>query len=609
VLDVTAHGGSGVRLYVSQGETDPYIALSHCWGHRPFLRTLSGSLDAHRSEIVWARLPQTFQDAVEFTRRLGIRYLWIDSLCIVQDDQLDWRREAAKMASVYQGATLVISAAKSEGAYGGLYAQLPDKHRTYTVRFPGQSGNDDDEEDDPSFSDDDDNDPPAKDTNPPQPNKDQPQQIHLRPSLSHPHRLLSPYHAATSTLPTFTRGWILQERFLSPRLLHFGPEELLFECLESTTCQCTASSSTVLPDEVRLAPAWYSLMLDRTARPKYYYSVTTWLGGKAQGGEEGGSGGSATPAMGERDVWVVWRRLVEDYTHLRLTVEGDVFPAISGMAQQMMRVRGGTRYVAGLWEDTLLLGDLLWHVELPPGGYVSAKEEAGVVAGGTAAAEGGGVEKGADDGVVGGRWVTRGGAGWRCRPARWRAPSWSWASVSAPVGFLNGDEGIQAEAEVVEVECEVVPGGGLTGQLRDEASYLVLKGRLIPALMRFNEPKDGEEMKPWQVVDLDILDGGHLKNLWMDDDCKWLVPAHGEQPKVFCLVVGRKLPRKELLCLVLARVDQDSPEDRDRPLHEDGHLYRRIGMLEVFGGPASPVPWGWLHNLRGKGEDAVVRIV
>jgi hypothetical protein len=181
--------------------------------------------------------------------------------------------------------------------------------------------------------------------------------------------------------------------------------------------------------------------------------------------------------------------------------------------------------------------------------------------------------------------------------------------VSAPVGFLNGDEGIQAEAEVVEVECEVVPGGGLTGGLRDEASYLVLKGRLIPALMRFNEPKDGEEMKPWQVVDLDILDGGHLKNLWMDDDCKWLVPAHGEQPKVFCLVVGRKLPRKELLCLVLARVDQDSPEDRDRPLHEDGHLYRRIGMLEVFGGPASPVPWGWLHNLRGKGEDAVVRIV
>jgi hypothetical protein len=139
--------------------------------------------------------------------------------------------------------------------------------------------------------------------------------------------------------------------------------------------------------------------------------------------------------MGERDVWVVWRRLVEDYTHLRLTVEGDVFPAISGMAQQMMRVRGGTRYVAGLWEDTLLLGDLLWHVELPPGGYVTAKEEAGVVAGGTAAAGGGGVDKGADDGVVGGRWVTRGGTGWRCRPARWRAPSWSWASVSAPVGF------------------------------------------------------------------------------------------------------------------------------------------------------------------------------
>lgn len=602
VLDVAANSGSGsgVRLYVSEGETDPYIALSHCWGHKPFLRTLSGSLDAHRSEIVWARLPQTFQDAVEFTRKLGIRYLWIDSLCIVQDDQQDWRREAAKMASVYQGATLVISAAKSEGAYGGLYADLPDKYRTYTVRFPGQSDDDgDDDDDDPSFSDDD---TVAEDTTQPHPStKHAQQQIHLRPSLSHPHRLLSPYHASTSTLPIFTRGWILQERFLSPRLLHFGPEELSFECLESTACQCTASSSTVLPDEVKLAPAWYTHMLDRTARPKHYYSLAAWVAG-LDGGDNGGGGGGVK--MGEKDLWVVWRRLVEDYTHLRLTVEGDIFPAISGMAQQMMRVRPGTSYVAGLWEDTLLLGDLLWYVELPPGGYLTSKE----------AAPSSAVAAGADgkdaEAVVGGRWAAREGPGWRCRPARWRAPSWSWAAVSAPVCFLNMNEGIQPEGEVVDVQCEVVPGGGLTGELREGGSWLVLKGRLIPALMRFNERKQGEETEPWNVVDLDILDGGHMKNLRVDDDCKWLVPADGGQPRVFCLVVGRKLPRKELLCLLLTRVPQeDGPVARDQPLHGDGHLYRRIGMLEVFGGPPSPVLWGWLHNLLGKGEDAVVKIV
>ncbi|KAL2020094.1 hypothetical protein VTK56DRAFT_8898 [Thermocarpiscus australiensis] len=83
VLDVFAEGESGVRLYESNGEKAPYVCLSHCWGFKPFLRTLSGNLDVHNDEIIWSRLPQTFQDAIKFTRKLGIRYLWIDSLCII----------------------------------------------------------------------------------------------------------------------------------------------------------------------------------------------------------------------------------------------------------------------------------------------------------------------------------------------------------------------------------------------------------------------------------------------------------------------------------------------------------------------------------------------
>ncbi|KAK3304756.1 heterokaryon incompatibility protein-domain-containing protein, partial [Chaetomium strumarium] len=364
VLDVFAAdtGDGGVRLHEPEPDQQaaPYVALSHCWGRQPFLRTLSGSLDAHRSEgIAWARLPQTFRDAVEVTRSLGVRYLWIDSLCIVQDDEHDWRREAARMASVYQNAVLVISAAKSQGAYGGLYADLPDRHRVYTVKHT-----------------------PRRNTT-----------IHLRQSLTHPYRLLSPYHStsSSSTLPVFTRGWILQERFLSRRILHFGPEELAFECLESSTCQCspitiTTTTTTTSTDQLG-APAWYRNTLDRTARPKYYYALSTWQA-----------------CEGERELRVCWRRLVEDYTRLQLTFEKDIFPAIAGMAQLMGKVRNGSKYVAGLWEDSLVKGDLLWHVQLPPSSPTGDDDT-------TTSISEGGLEK-----------------TWMVRPTKWRAPSWSWAS-------------------------------------------------------------------------------------------------------------------------------------------------------------------------------------
>lgn len=579
VLDVCAGGESGVRLHVSQGETSPYVALSHCWGKRPFLRTLSGSLDEHKAEIAWSLLPRNFQDAVEFTRKLGIRYLWIDSLCIIQDDIEDWRHEAARMGSVYRNASLVISAAKSEGAYGGLYAELPEKHRTYTVNFtPSQqdgSSSSDCHSDDESNT--------TANTKPPKQSEPQ-EQIHLRVSLSHPHRLLSPHHAPTSSLPIFTRGWILQERFLSPRILHFGPEELSLECLTSTTCQCTPppsptnTTSTALAASTAAAPAWYTHMLDRTARPKHYYSLPHWQSG----------------ALDARALALCWRRLVEDYTHLRLTCEGDVFPAVSGLARQMGGVRrakgeekGEGRYVAGLWEGTLLEGDLLWRVDLPPAGYVTSPEAVDQ-------------PKGVAD--VWGREAV-------CRPEKWRAPSWSWAGVKAPVGFESGDEGVQAACEVVEVRCEPV-GEDEMGELKEGGSWLVLKGRLIPTGMRFKKLKEAEEVEPWNAIDLDILGTTHLRNLWADDDCRGLVGLDGRLPTVYMLLVGRKLPMKELYCLVLARVPEDKkPLLRDPPAPGDGHLYRRIALLEIFGGPPSPVDWGWLHDLLGKGEDAVVTIV
>jgi hypothetical protein len=102
----------------------PYIALSHCWGKNPIVRTTTGTLAQRKQGIDMSLLPPAFRDAIVIARRLDVRYLWIDSLCIIQDDQLDWQTESAKMSTIYQHALLTISAALS-GHGGGCFCKTP----------------------------------------------------------------------------------------------------------------------------------------------------------------------------------------------------------------------------------------------------------------------------------------------------------------------------------------------------------------------------------------------------------------------------------------------------------------------------------------------------
>lgn len=78
-----------IHLYETNEETEQYIYLSHCWGGHQPLKTDVSTIEARKKGINWDELPRTFQDAVVMTRALGIRYLWIDSLCTVQDDEED----------------------------------------------------------------------------------------------------------------------------------------------------------------------------------------------------------------------------------------------------------------------------------------------------------------------------------------------------------------------------------------------------------------------------------------------------------------------------------------------------------------------------------------
>ncbi|KAF2195046.1 heterokaryon incompatibility, partial [Zopfia rhizophila CBS 207.26] len=99
-----------IKLVSTAGKKGVYITLSHRWGARKKLRTLKENLKVHLGKINAEDMSQTFKDAVEVTRDLGAQYLWIDSLCIIQDDMDDWAFEAAQMGKIFEQAYCTIAA-------------------------------------------------------------------------------------------------------------------------------------------------------------------------------------------------------------------------------------------------------------------------------------------------------------------------------------------------------------------------------------------------------------------------------------------------------------------------------------------------------------------
>jgi hypothetical protein len=99
------------------------MTLSHCWGPAQLITTTANTIEQKKAGIPLEDLPQTFKDAVALTRNLGIRYLWIDSLCIKQLDKDDWEREASKMGSVYLHSYLNIAATSSAEGRAGCFKE------------------------------------------------------------------------------------------------------------------------------------------------------------------------------------------------------------------------------------------------------------------------------------------------------------------------------------------------------------------------------------------------------------------------------------------------------------------------------------------------------
>ncbi|KAK8068567.1 HET domain-containing protein [Apiospora saccharicola] len=229
---------------------------------------------------------KTFREAGEVVLHLGLKYIWIDSLCIIQDDTEDWKVQAAQMCNIYSGAYLTIAATSSSDRDNGLF------HTVSTI--------------------------------PISPVETSRSYVFIREVPSHmgfQYSVVSP--SEPPEYPLLRRGWVYQERLLSPRFVHFTRREILLEC-----------------------SAQYE-----------------------------------------------WNDLVAEYSALQLTYDSDTIPALAGIARHhATKYRDYLgRYVAGLWEKNLAQ-DLLWYVQT-------------------------------------GRRSTR--------PEVSPAPSWSWASVTGEVGWLQ----------------------------------------------------------------------------------------------------------------------------------------------------------------------------
>jgi hypothetical protein len=204
-----------IKLLESRGLTGRYAVLSHCWDQdMSLLKTTNDTLSSHLEGIHYSLPPKTFQDAVEITESLEISYLWIDSLCIIQGDAVDWKAEAGKMEDVYSNSLTTLAATGSSSSRGGCL--FPRRHATdYEVSIPHEVTKSQSER------------------------VRGPDGIKFRYwSRSHMHIMGEHLSTTIGGAPLLTRSWILQERLLSPIFLHFHEEELVWECQEGMSCEC-----------------------------------------------------------------------------------------------------------------------------------------------------------------------------------------------------------------------------------------------------------------------------------------------------------------------------------------------------------------------------------
>jgi hypothetical protein len=400
------------------------------------------------SKIEIGDLPTNFQDAIYLTRELGISYLWIDSLCILQDSKQDWMRESATMGSVYAKAYCTIAGTGAPNPYDGVFKTRNPLRYSECNLFMSQT-----------------------------------KRIFVQPKELDPQSL---FIAEVDKGPLNMRAWVLQERLLSTRILHFGPTMLFFECCTGNASEIDVGGSKYAArpyvrrdgtrynlNEILLRNSMRREHLEsasrangRWSRTKYWWGIPRCPRSPEYDPEEETEAIFEYASSGLRGAFEMlrlvkydsptilekleynsrWYELVERYTSCHLTDERDKLIAISGIANTIQSETGLT-YLAGLWKEYLVF-NLLWYVSGRP----------------------------------------------LCRPQSYRAPSWSWASVDGKVTheIPPGHAGNNTEWRTGKSEAKVIaaavtlsgglatdPGGLLNGGFLEISSAVLVVSKVM----------------------------------------------------------------------------------------------------------------------------------
>jgi len=329
-------------VLASPGQKGRYLALSHCWGPSVIgerLITVRGNLSLRRSGIPLSLMPANFRDACIATRKLGYQYLWIDSLCIIQDSQGDWETESAKMGDIYMKASLTLAAAAAKSSDGGMFETgyekkdfkdfepskwfLEDRKRTNRYALSDQAS---------------------------APTSHGPKRcrIPLLPRSEVPTAELTPWlpfsdleenwYRCVVVGPLAHRGWTLQERTLSPRSIYYGNRQIYWQCPSSRLAADgeslpLGSTTSVWNISDHEQSEWPDLLsLRQLSRP--------------------------LDSEQERRVHDLWRNVLRIYAGRLLTKQSDKLPALAGMAAFVHSITDD-EYLASFWRRDLLVS-LLW---------------------------------------------------------------------------------------------------------------------------------------------------------------------------------------------------------------------------------------------------------
>lgn len=434
-------------LFKPSGPRKPYVSLSYCWGPNTedVLKTTMGNRDRHFDEIPISNAPLAIQDAVKICRGLEIPYLWVDSLCLIQDNLQVWLKDASKMDQIYLNSHLTIAALEPETCKSHFLGEQrfgsPSWQRLVHTDIPIQK------------------DGPLLD-------------IFIRSQCSKP--------AEGYTRNTLdTRAWCMQESFLPNRRLCFDGNEMIWECMSRKLCEC--GHTIRRPLTVRYAEQGAGMKLRRLkhkpllSRPRPFLYVNeeplfdNGLESEGLEGIELHADSKSSPGNGHpTKMNNLWRRLMSDYSHRGITKQKDRLRAVSGLAKvfadRFRKDRGsleGVEYLAGLWKHEIHF-DLSWTVtDLPsePDAPTTDKKD---------------------------------------EEPQWNVPTWSWASTRGTVEFYSQDTPRQWKysPELTHV-CTIGKVVCQREYLEDETSAVTqgaatLHGALVPVELSFAKNGDGE---------------------------------------------------------------------------------------------------------------------